>query len=193
MAEPLSADDVSGLLVAWAAGDSTAFAKLMPLVYHQLKRVARRRLAGERAAHTLQPSDLVNEAYLRLVQQTEARWRHRTQFMAVASQMMRRILVDHARRSHYQKRGGGAARVALDETMLVSAAPAADLVALDEALRTLARHDPRKAQVVELRYFGGMTVDEIAQHLDVSPVTVKRDWSLARAWLCRAIGDQPLE
>jgi RNA polymerase sigma factor (TIGR02999 family) len=193
MADPRSTDDVSGLLVAWAAGDSAALAKLMPLVYHQLKRLARRKLAGERAAHTLQPSDLVNEAYLRLVQHTEAQWRHRTQFMAVASQIMRRILVDHARRSRYQKRGGGAARVVLDDTMLVSEAPAADLVALDEALRNLARHDERKARVVELRYFGGMTVDEIAEHLDVSPVTVKRDWSLARAWLYRAIADLPVE
>lgn len=179
--------DVSELLVAWGAGDRNALDRLLPLIYRELRYLARRQLRRERPDHSFQTADLVNEAYLRLVGQRNASWRHRQQFLAVTAKIMRRILVDHARRAHYQKRGGGAVRIALDDLTLVSAAASEDVVALDDALQKLSLHDERKSQVVELRYFGGLTVEEIAQHLGVSPITVKRDWSIAKAWLSRQI------
>jgi RNA polymerase sigma factor (TIGR02999 family) len=157
----------------------------MPLVYRELRYLARRQMRRERSNHSLQPTELVNEAYLRLVQQRAAQWQHRAQFFAVAASIMRRILVDHARRSHYQKRGGGAVRMSLDEVDLVSAAPAEQIVALDGALEALEAVDQRKSQVVELRYFAGLSIEEIAHVLSVSPVTVKRDWALAKTWLYR--------
>jgi RNA polymerase sigma-70 factor, ECF subfamily len=177
--------DVSQLLEAWGGGDRTALERLMPLVYRELRYLARRQMRRERSNHSLQPTELVNEAYLRLVQQRAAQWQHRAQFFAVAASIMRRILVDHARRSHYQKRGGGAVRMSLDEVDLVSAAPAEQIVALDGALEALEAVDQRKSQVVELRYFAGLSIDEIAHVLSVSPVTVKRDWALAKTWLYR--------
>ena len=177
--------DVSQLLEAWGAGDKTALERLMPLVYRELRYLARRQMRRERSNHSLQATELVNEAYLRLVQQRAAQWQHRAQFFAVAASIMRRILVDHARRSHYQKRGGGAVRMSLDEVDLVSAAPAEQIVALDGALEALEAVDQRKSQVVELRYFAGLSIEEIAHLLSVSPVTVKRDWALAKTWLYR--------
>jgi len=142
-------------------------------------------MRGERAGHSFQTTDLVNEAYLRLVGQQHAGWRHRSQFLAVAATMMRRILVDRARRHRYQKRGADAVRVTIDDLPIVSPAPPPEIVALDEALRRLEQHDKRKSSVVELRYFGGLNVDEIAGVLGVSAITVKRDWSMAKAWLYR--------
>ena len=177
--------DVSQLLEAWGGGDKTALERLMPLVYRELRYLARRQMRRERSNHSLQATELVNEAYLRLVQQRAAQWQHRAQFFAVAASIMRRILVDHARRSHYQKRGGGAVRMSLDEVDLVSAAPAEQIVALDGALEALEAVDQRKSQVVELRYFAGLSIEEIAHVLSVSPVTVKRDWALAKTWLYR--------
>jgi RNA polymerase sigma factor (TIGR02999 family) len=179
--------DVSELLVAWGAGDRTALDRLLPLVYRELRYLARRQLRRERPDHSLQTTDLVNEAYLRLVGHRNANWQHRAQFLAVSARIMRRILVDHARRTQYQKRGGGAVRIPLDDVTLVSGAASEDVVALDDALQKLSLHDPRKCQVVELRYFGGLTVEEIAQHLGVAEITVKRDWSIAKAWLSRQI------
>ena len=180
-----SSGEASQLLVAWGEGDSTALERLIPLVYRELRDLARRRLRGERPGHSLQATDLVHEAFLRLIQQRDASWQHRSQFLAVAATIMRRILVDRARRHRYQKRGGAAVHIPIDEVAIVSPAHPDQIVALDEALTKLEQFDSRKSTVVELRYFGGLTTDEIAQHLDVSPITVKRDWSLARAWLHR--------
>jgi RNA polymerase sigma-70 factor, ECF subfamily len=181
----IASGDVTHLLVAWAAGDKTALDKLMPLVYRELRYLAKRQLRRERRDHTLQTTALVNEAYLRLVQQRDAQWQHRSQFFAIAASLMRRILVDHARRRRYQKRGGGAVRVTIEDLALASPARPHEIVALDDALRELDKRDKRKATVVELRYFGGLTVEEIADLLGVAPVTVKRDWVLAKAWLYR--------
>jgi RNA polymerase sigma factor (TIGR02999 family) len=157
----------------------------MPLVYRELRYLARRKMRGERSGHSLQATDLVNEAYLRLAQQHDAGWCHRTQFFAVAARVMRRILIDRARSHQYQKRGGPARHVAIDDVALVSPARPEELVILDAALQRLEQHHSRKAAVVELRYFGGLTTEEIAEHLGVAPITVKRDWSLAKAWLYR--------
>ena len=182
--------EASQLLLAWCAGDESALSKLLPLVYKELRWLARRQTRGERAGHLLQTTDLVNEAYLRLVDQRHVRWEHRSQFFAVAAGMMRRILVDHARRHRYQKRGGNAIRIDIDDVELMSPARPDEIVALDDALRRLKQYDERKSAVVELRYFGGLTVDEIAELLDVSPITVKRDWSMAKAWLYRKMSHE---
>jgi len=178
---------VTELLVAWSGGDASALEQLIPLVHAELQRLARRQMLSEREGHTLQTTALVNEAYLRLVDLTRIRWQDRAHFFAMSARLMRRILVDHARSRRYIKRGGGARRVPFDEGLTVSAEPAADLVALDDALQALARVDARKSQVVELRYFGGLSVEETAEALHVSPETVMRDWRLARAWLLREI------
>ena len=180
-----SSDEVSRLLNAWSDGDMSALNKLIPHVYQELRRLARRQMRAERPGHTLQTTGLVNEAYLRLVQQRAVGWQHRAQFFAVAANIMRRILVDHARRHRYQKRGGGAVRIDLDEVAVASPARSREIVALEEALQNLEQQDPRKSTVVELRYFGGMMIAEIAQHLGVSPITVKRDWAFAKVWLSR--------
>ena len=177
--------DVSELLVAWGGGDKDALERLMPLVYRDLRYLARRQMRRERSGHSFQPTELVNEAFLRLVQQRAAQWQHRTQFFAIAANIMRRILVDHARRYRFQKRGGGAFRMSLADVDLASPVPADEILALDAALDALSRFDQRKSQVVELRYFAGLNVDEIARVLSVSPVTVKRDWALAKTWLYR--------
>jgi len=178
---------VTELLAAWGGGDASALEQLIPLVHAELQRLARRQMLREREGHTLQTTALVNEAYLRLVDLSRIRWQDRAHFFAMSARLMRRILVDHARSRRYIKRGGDARRVPFDEGLTVSAEPAADLVALDDALQALARVDARKSQVVELRYFGGLSVEETAEALHVSPETVMRDWRLAKAWLLREI------
>jgi len=179
--------EVTELLVAWSEGDRAALDQLTPLVYEELHRLARNHMSRERQGHTLQTSALVNEAYLRLIDQKNVRWQNRAQFFSIASRLMRRILVDHARSHRYAKRGGDMRRVSLDEAAVFAQEPAAELVALDDALKSLAALDPRKCQVVELRFFGGMSVEESAEVLGVSVVTVMRDWSTAKAWLHRAM------
>lgn len=182
-----SPQEVTQLLLDWSIGNQAALDKLTPLVYEELHRLAHQHMSRERRDHTLQTSALVNEAYLRLINQRDVHWQNRAHFFSIASRLMRRILVDHARAHHYAKRGGGAIQVSLDEAAFVSQERASELVALDEALTSLAAIDQRKSQVVELRFFGGMSVDETAEALGVSPITVKRDWSTAKAWLYRAI------
>lgn len=179
--------DVSSLLRAWSDGDQNALDKLAPIVYDELRRLAGYYLNRERSGHSLQATALVNEAYLRLVDYKRMQWENRAHFFAVSAQLMRRILVDHARR-HNLKRGGGVQHVALEDTATVGGGRAENLVALDDALQALARLDARKARVVELRFFGGLSVEETAEVLQISPVTVMRDWSTARAWLYREMG-----
>jgi RNA polymerase sigma-70 factor, ECF subfamily len=173
--------DISSLLRAWTDGDQQALEKLTPIVYEELRRLARYYMSGERTGHSLQTTALVNEAYLRLTDYKRMRWENRAHFFAVSAQLMRRILVDHARR-HNLKRGAGVQHVSLEDTAIVQERHD-DLVALDDALQALARFDSRKAQVVELRFFGGLSVEETAEVLKISPITVMRDWSTARAWL----------
>ena len=163
---------------------------MLPLVHHELHRIARHCMAGERVGHSLQATALVNEAYVRLVNGKAVEWHDRAHFLAVSARVMRRILVDHARSRHYQKRGGNAARVTFDEALVVTTEPAADLVALDDALEALAKFDERKSRVIEMRYFGGLTVEETASVLNVSPDTVMRDWRLAKVWLRRAMREK---
>ena len=182
--------DVTELLLAWGRGEESALEKLMPVVYQELRRMARGHMRGERADHTLQATALVNEAYLRLVDSQRVRWQNRAHFFAVASQLMRRVLVDAARSRHYQKRGGSRERVTLDESLTVCAGPGPDLVALDEALKALAVVDSRKAKVVECRFFGGLSLEETAEALQVSTDTVLRDWKLAKMWLLREMSRQ---
>ena len=183
---------VTKLLVDWRNGDQGALEQLIPLVHDELRRVARRHMAHERAGHTLQATALVNEAYVRLIDIRQVNWQDRTHFFAMSSRLMRRILVDFARSKGYQKRGGGAQKVSLDEALIVSSEPGADLVALDDALDALAVFDARKAQVVEMRFFGGLSVEETAEALKVSVDTVMRDWKLAKAWLLRELsGETP--
>ena len=171
------------LLQAWGHGDQAAFDALVPLVHEELRRLARRHMRHERPGHTLQATALVNEAYLRLIDLKRIEWHDRAHFLGMASRMMRRILVDSARARHNQKRGGGQPKLSLDEALEVPHAPGQDFVALDDALEALAALDPRKAQVVEMRFFGGLSVKETATALRVSVDTVMRDWGLARAWL----------
>jgi RNA polymerase sigma-70 factor (ECF subfamily) len=182
-----SAAQVTQLLVAWGAGDQSAFDALAPLVYDELRRVARRYIGGESPGHTLQATALVNEVYLKLVDINQVQWQNRAHFFAMSARLMRRILVDFARSKHYQKRGAGAQMVSLDEALLV-VAPGQDLVALDDALQALAGVDARKSQVVEMRFFGGLSVHETAEALNVSQETVMRDWKVAKAWLLRELG-----
>jgi RNA polymerase sigma factor (TIGR02999 family) len=181
----VSAPEVTQLLVAWGQGDQAALDSLIPLVYQELRRLAHRYMTGERPEHTLQTTALVNEAYLRLVDCRRVRWQNRAHFFAVSASLMRRILVDFARSRRYQKRGAGAQPVSLDENLDLSPQKSAGLVAIDEALNALGAFDPRKSKVVELKFFGGLTTDEIAEVLQVSPQTVLRDWKLARSWLLR--------
>ena len=180
-------ESVTQMLAAWAGGDQTALEQLTPLVYEELRRLARQRMKRERPGHTLQTTALANEAYLRLVDQTQVRWQNRAHFFAIAAQQMRRILVDYARRRLYQKRGGGALQVTLAEAEGLTDEHTPDLVALDEALRSLAEVDPRRAQVVELKFFGGLTNEETAEVLKVSTGTVERDWTIAKAWLHKTL------
>lgn len=180
-------NEITDRLIAWGAGDRAAFDQLLPVVYQELRRMAGSYLRQENPGHTLQPTALVHEAWLRLIDQARVDWRNRAQFFGVAAQMMRRILVDHAKTKHREKRGGDAVKLSLGEVINLSCERAADLLALDDALNELARIDERKSRVVELRYFGGFSVEETAQILGVSPETVMRDWKLAKAWLYQQI------
>ena len=180
-------DDVTQLLIAWSNGDDSVRDELMTLVYEELHRIAHRHIRNERQGHTLQTSALVNEAFVRLVNQKNAHWQSRNHFFSIAAQMMRRILVDYARSRRYAKRGGDAIQVSLNEDLIVMDERSADVVALDEALKDLATIDERKCKVVELRFFAGLSIEEIAEVLAVSPGTVMRDWRLAKAWLNRAM------
>jgi RNA polymerase sigma-70 factor (ECF subfamily) len=182
-----SPQQVTQLLVAWSGGDQAARDELMPLVYEELRRLAHQCIRRERPGHTLQTSALLNEAYLRLVDQKNIHWQGRAHFFGIAARLMRQVLVDYARKRRYAKRGGDPRRVSLDEAMIVSEGRAADVVALDDALKNLAEIDPRQSQIVELRFFGGLSIDETAEVLGVSPGTVMRDWTLAKAWLRRAV------
>ena len=177
----------TALLLAWNRGEPNALDALLPLVYEELRRLAGHYMKGERAGHTLQATALVNEAYLRLIEVQHVQWQDRAHFFAMAARLMRRILVDAARARGYHKRGGGAALLSLDEALVVPSEPGNDLVALDEALTALAAVDSRKSQVVEMRFFGGLSLDETAEALHVSRDTVKRDWKMAKLWLLREL------
>jgi len=183
------AQTLTQLLSAWSDGDKAALEQLMPMVYQELRRLAVRHLAHEREGHTLQATALVNEAYLRLIDQKRVRWQNRAHFLGIAAQMMRRILVDYARARRYAKRGGGAPVVSLDEASTLSAERASDLIAVNDALTRLSELDARKGRVVELRFFGGLSVEESAEVLDISPNTVLREWKTAKAWLHRELSD----
>jgi RNA polymerase sigma-70 factor (ECF subfamily) len=189
---PTTTTKVTGLLLKWGQGNESALEQLIPLVYDELHRIARKHLGREAVGHSLQPTALVNEAYLRLVAAQNVAWQDRTHFLAVSARIMRRILVDHARSRRYQKRGGDAVRVTFDEGLVVSNESTQDLVALDDALLALATFDERKSRVIELRFFGGLSVEETASVLDVSPDTIMRDWRLAKAWLRREMRGEPL-
>jgi RNA polymerase sigma factor (TIGR02999 family) len=175
--------EVTKLLKDWSAGDESALDKLMPLVYDELRRLAHQHMRREKPGHTLQTSALVNEAYVRLVDQSEIQWEGRAHFFGIAARLMRQILVDRARRRNFAKRGGGAIRVSLTEAMTVAQEQSANVIALDDALKNLEKTDQRKSRIVELRFFGGMSIEETAKVLKVSPGTVMRDWTFARAWL----------
>lgn len=190
MPGPLDRSGVTKLLRAWEGGDQQALERLTPLVYNELRRIAHRYMARERPGHTLQATALVNEAYLRLLDAKEMGWRDRAHFFAISARTMRRILIESARARRFQKRGGGQERVTLEESLVIEGQPGPDLVALDDALNTLAAMDPRRSQVVELRFFGGLSVEETAEVLKVSPETVHRDWKLARAWLLRELSGE---
>jgi len=186
----LSPREVTRLLQAWSEGDVTAPEKLGPLIYAELQRLARRYMRRENPGHTLETGALLNEAYVRLADWKNARWENRAHFYGVAAEIMRRVLVDYARSKSYQKRGAGIRPTSLEENMVLAPERSPDVVALDEAMNRLAEFDPRKSKVVELRFFGGLSVDETAAVLDVSPFTVIRDWNLAKAWLQREIRNQ---
>lgn len=185
--EEAAQGDITKLLKAWGEGDQTALEKLTPIVYKELHRLAGRYMKGERPGHSLQTTALVNEAYMRLVDYKRMQWQNRAHFFAVSAQLVRRILVEHARRRNL-KRGGGIRHVSLDEVAVTGGSRSADLVALDDAMKALAQMDSRKERVVEMRFFGGLSVEETAEVLKVSPVTVMRDWSTAKAWLYRELG-----
>ena len=189
-----SQQEVTQLLGDWKGGDEGALGKLIPLVQPELHRLAHHYMSRERTGHTLQTTELFDEAYLRLVDNTKPRWQNRNHFMAAAAQLMRRIMVDHARERGSLKRGGGALKVALDDVALVTEKRSEELLALDEALERLAVQDARKSQIVELRYFGGLTEEETAAFLKLSDRTVRREWRMARTWLYRALsGKEPDE
>jgi RNA polymerase sigma factor (TIGR02999 family) len=179
--------DVTQLLQAWNNGDSSALENLVPHVYKELHRIARWYMAGERRSHTLQASALIHEAYIRLVDWKNVQWINRCHFFSVGAQMMRKILIDHARARRSQKRGGVAEQVTLNTEVLIGSAKSLDLVSLDDALRRLQEFDPRKSQIVELRIFGGLTNEEVAEAMDIAVITVRRDWKLALAWLRREL------
>jgi RNA polymerase sigma factor (TIGR02999 family) len=182
---------VTELLRAWGNGDDAALEQLTPLVEAELRRLARGYMRRERRGHTLQTTALVNEAFLRLTDARRVRWEDRAHFLGISARLMRRVLVDHARSRGYRKRGGGAERVTLDEGLLISPEPAVDMLALDRALEALAAVDVRKSRVIELRFFGGLSVEETAEVLHVSADTVKRDWRLAKLWLLRELEEGP--
>ena len=185
-----SPNEVTQLLVAWANGNEAALEQLMPIVYEELHRLAHRYMRREHPGHTLQTTALVNEAYFRLVDQKHMQWQNRAHFFAISAQLMRRILVDHARSHQYAKRGGDAHKVSLDGGAVIAQEQAADLISLDDALRSLAAIDERKSKIVELRFFGGLNVEETAEALKISPRTVMREWTMAKAWLYRTISHE---
>lgn len=187
MIAPAANEQVTRLLIDWSNGNREAAAGLMPIVYDELRRLARSYLQRERPDHTLQATGLVHEAYLRLVDQKTTTWQNRAHFVGVAAQLMRRILVDHARRHRTEKRGGEWTKVEFNEALSPSATRTLDIIALDDALNDLAQLNPQHSQIVELRFFGGMKTEEVAEVLDVSPRTVQREWRMARAWLRRQI------
>jgi RNA polymerase sigma-70 factor (ECF subfamily) len=180
-------EEVSQLLKEWSNGDEAALDKVMPVVYQELRRLAHHYMRRERPGHTLQTTALVNEAYMRLADYKKMRWQSRAHFFAVAAQVMRRILVEQARSKHFAKRGGGAEKISLDETVVVSTGRSAEVIAVDDALTELESWDPRKGRIVELRFFGGLSIEETAEVLKVSPTTVQREWRSAKAWLYKAI------
>ena len=182
-----SAKQITALLVDWSKGDQVALEQLMPLVYEQLRQMAHRHMRQQHSGHTFQTTELIHEAYLKLARQEEQNWQNRAHFFGVASKAMRHILVDYARSKQSQKRGGQQERVSLSDATAVSGDQAKETIALDDALKTLAEMDERKSQIVEMKYFGGITNDEIAEVLKVSPETVKRDWRFARTWLLREL------
>jgi RNA polymerase sigma factor (TIGR02999 family) len=184
------ATEITGLLQAWSGGDTGALERIVVLVYPELRRIAKRCLSSERTGHTLQATALVNEAYLRLIDIQRMQWHDRLHFFAVGARLMRRILVDYARSRGFKKRGGEARRVDLNEALIVSAEMDPALVRMDDALTQLAAFDPRKAKIVEMRYFGGLNANDIASVLGVSPQTVNRDWSIAKAWLAREMSNE---
>ena len=188
---PQQEHEITQLLAAWRDGNQAALDELYPLVYDELHRLARRYMSRERKGHTLQTTALINEAYVRLVDQRNVQWANRSHFFAISAQIMRRILIDHARRHSYAKRGGGARQVSLDETATMAQGDFSEFLRLDEALKSLAQLDPRRSQVVELRYFGGLNNEEIAGVLNISENTVIRDWNMARAWLYRQLSGSP--
>jgi len=181
---------VTELLIAWGNGSQDALEQLCPLVYEELRRLAHRYMSRERPGHTLQTTAVVHEAYLRLIDQTHVQWQNRAHFFAIAAQMMRRILITHAQSRAYAKRGGGGLKVSLDEAAILSNERAGELIALDEALKSLTTLDPRRSQVVELRFFGGLSNEEIAEVLKISANTVTRDWNVAKAWLYREMSKE---
>jgi len=178
-----STHEVTQLLIEWSNGDKAALDKLMPLIHEELRRLARHYMSRERAGHTLQTTALVNEAYVRLVNRKEVHWQNREHFFAIAAQSMRGILVDHARSHAFAKRSGGIRNVTLDEALIVSQERAAEVVALDDALNQLEQIDPQQGRIVELRFFGGLTIEQTAEALHLSPATIKREWKTAKAWL----------
>jgi RNA polymerase sigma-70 factor, ECF subfamily len=187
---PPSPHEITQLLIDWSNGSQNALERLFPLVYEELRRLAHRYMSKERPGHTLQTTAVVHEAYLRLIDQKHVQWQNRAHFFAIAAQMMRRILITHAQSHAYAKRGGGVLKVSLDEAAILSRERAGELVALDEALNNLTAIDPRRSQVVELRFFGGLSNEEIAAVLKISPNTVTRDWNVAKAWLYREMSKE---
>lgn len=184
-----ASQDVTGLLIDWSNGNQAALDELLPLVNSELRKLASRYMRRESPGHSLQTSALVNEAYLRLIDQKNVRWQNRAHFFGIAAQLMRRILIDHARSHQYQKRGGGAVQVSLDEAAAVTEARAAELLAIDEALEKLTAMDIRKGRIVELRFFGGLTEEETAEVMKISVPTIQREWRAAKAWLHRMLTD----
>src|SRR6266550_3905137 len=188
-----NSDNVTQLLLEWSDGNQNALQELLPLIYGELRRLAHNFLYRERAGHTLQTTALVHEAYLKLIDQRDARWQNRAHFFAIAAQAMRRILIDSARKHAAQKRGGAQEKLALGEVASISLEPDTKLLALDEALDALAEIDPQQSRIVELRYFGGLTIEETAEVMNSSPATVKREWAMARAWLHQKLTENSLE
>jgi RNA polymerase sigma factor (TIGR02999 family) len=185
----ISKQEITGLLAEWGKGDREALEKLTPLVYAELRRIARRQMSRERDGHTLQATALVNEAFIRLSGREDVSWQDRAHFYAVCAQVMRHILIDHARANARDKRGGGAIQVSLDEAAMLEGVRATDFLALEEALRALEAFDPQKGRIVELRYFAGLGIEETAEVLRISPTTVRREWRRAKAWLYRALAE----
>jgi RNA polymerase sigma factor (TIGR02999 family) len=184
---PSDSDTVTRLLLDWGNGNQQALEELLPLIYDELRRLAHNFLYRERPGHTLQTTALVHEAYLKLIDQRDARWQNRTHFFAIAAQAMRRILIDSARKHVAAKRGRGGQKLSLDEVAILSLEPDVNLLALDEALNALAEIDPQQSKIIELRYFGGLTIEETAEVMKLSPATIKREWAMARAWLHQSL------